>query len=92
MPPPTKTPLRNVHWKPWFSDVGPFFTLGLQLALAVILFFFLGRWLDTRLGTAPWLMLAGVSVGIVGGLIHFVREVTALGRRKDAETRKEKDA
>lgn len=92
MPPLTKIPLRSAHWKPWFSEVGPFFTLGLQLALAVIVFFFLGRWLDARLGTSPWLMIAGAAVGIAGGMIHFIREVTALGRTKDGETKREKDA
>jgi ATP synthase protein I len=30
--------------------------------------FFLGRYLDHRLGTQPWLMVAGLLVGFVAGL------------------------
>jgi F0F1-type ATP synthase assembly protein I len=64
-------------------DMGPFLTLGLQLALTVVVFFFLGRWLDQEFGTAPWLMLAGLFVGVTGGLIAFFRTVIRLGARSD---------
>jgi F0F1-type ATP synthase assembly protein I len=58
-------------------------TLGLQLAIAVVAFFFLGRWLDGKLGTSPWLMLAGLAVGAGGGLLSFVRKAVELGREQD---------
>jgi F0F1-type ATP synthase assembly protein I len=67
----------------WAEDFGPFLTLGIQLALAVVVFFFLGRWLDTLLGTAPWLMIGGLVAGITGGLIHFFRTAIALGKKQD---------
>ena len=68
-------------------DFGPFLTLGLQLALAVVVFFFLGRWLDQWLGTSPWLMMAGLAVGIAGGFIQFFRTAVALGKREDERAR-----
>lgn len=37
--------------------------------------FFLGRWLDGKLGTSPWLMLTGALVGIGGGMVAFVKSV-----------------
>jgi ATP synthase protein I len=50
----------------------------IQLAAAVILMLFLGRWLDGKFGTAPWLMLAGLTVGFAAGLYAFLRSVQKL--------------
>ncbi|MGA9117478.1 MAG: AtpZ/AtpI family protein [Bacteroidota bacterium] len=71
------------HTRRISREYGPFLTLGLQLALSVVVFFFLGRWLDGKLGTSPWLMLAGLAAGAAGGFIHFFRTVIALGRKED---------
>ncbi|MBI5473909.1 MAG: AtpZ/AtpI family protein [Ignavibacteriae bacterium] len=67
------------------KDFGPFLTLGLQLAISVVAFFFLGYWLDGKLGTWPWLTIIGAFLGATGGLIKFLREAIALGRKADAE-------
>ncbi|WP_420126676.1 AtpZ/AtpI family protein [Longimicrobium sp.] len=37
--------------------------IGLQFALVLVAFLFAGKWLDERLGTEPWLMMAGVFLG-----------------------------
>ncbi|HUI64915.1 MAG TPA: AtpZ/AtpI family protein [Bacteroidota bacterium] len=75
--------------KSWGVQYGPYLTLGLQLAMAVLVFFFLGKWLDQRLGTDPWLTLTGLAVGITGGLISFLRTVIALGKKSDEEMRQQ---
>jgi F0F1-type ATP synthase assembly protein I len=67
----------------WTRGTGAFLGLGIQLALAVIVFFFAGRWLDAKFGTSPWLMLAGLLLGITGGLIQFVRAALELGKKQD---------
>ncbi len=80
--------------KKWSTDFGPFLTLGLQLAISVVAFFFLGRWLDGKFGTEPWLMILGAGMGITGALIAFIRKATELGRKQDEEAealRKERD-
>ncbi|HMK39300.1 MAG TPA: AtpZ/AtpI family protein [Bacteroidota bacterium] len=64
---------------------GPYLTLGLQLAITVVVFFFLGRWLDGKFGTEPWLMLAGLAVGVTGGLTGFLMKAFALGKEEDRE-------
>jgi F0F1-type ATP synthase assembly protein I len=78
--------------QPWGRVYGPYLTLGLQLAITAVAFFFLGKWLDEWLGTTPWLMLGGLAVGVTGGMISFFRTVIALGKEEDresAERRKE---
>jgi len=67
----------------WGKEFGPFLTIGLQLAITVIVFFFLGRWLDNEYGTSPWLMLAGLTVGIVGGLIKFFKTAVETGKQTE---------
>jgi F0F1-type ATP synthase assembly protein I len=69
---------------------GSYLTLGLQLAITVVAFFFLGRWLDGKFGTDPWLMLAGLAVGVAGGLTAFLTKVIALGKEEDRETEERK--
>jgi F0F1-type ATP synthase assembly protein I len=66
-----------------FKSAAPYLTLGIQLALAVLVFFFLGRWLDQELNTSPWLMLTGIMIGVVGGLINFFRTVIELTSHQD---------
>jgi ATP synthase protein I len=74
----------------WSKEFGPFLTLGIQLAVTVVVCFFLGRWLDTVLGTAPWLMIAGLALGIAGGLISFFRTAIAAGKEQDREAAERK--
>jgi F0F1-type ATP synthase assembly protein I len=62
--------------------------MGVQLALSVVVFFFLGRWLDNIFGTSPWLMLAGLILGISGGFIKFFRTAASLGREADKKARR----
>lgn len=63
-------------------DAGPFIGLGIQLAAAVVLMFFLGRWLDERWGTTPWMMLAGLLFGTIAGMVHFIRTVRTVDQKK----------
>ena len=37
--------------------------IGLQFAMVLVAFLLAGNWLDRRLGTAPWLLMAGVFLG-----------------------------
>lgn len=35
--------------------------------------FFLGRWADEKLNTAPWLLIGGVLFGVGAGLYNFIK-------------------
>jgi hypothetical protein len=57
------------------SDFGRFAGLGLTFALTMALLGGAGWWLDGRLGTKPWLLVAGVVLGAIGGFVKIVRSV-----------------
>jgi F0F1-type ATP synthase assembly protein I len=59
--------------------------LGLQFGLAIILFMFVGMWLDRRLGTSPWLLILGVFTGAAGGFYSIYRRLMDDQKREDAE-------
>ena len=58
--------------------------LGLQFLGAILLFLYVGRWLDARLGTAPWLLIAGVFVGTGAGFYSLYRKLMKEQAKEDA--------
>ena len=59
--------------------------VGLELAGATAGLALLGYWIDGRYGTAPWGILGGVVIGLVGGLYNLVRESLAAVREARVE-------
>lgn len=47
-----------------------FMGVGLQFIASILIFLFIGRWLDERLGTEPYLLMLGVFTGF--GLSFYV--------------------
>jgi F0F1-type ATP synthase assembly protein I len=66
---------------------GSFAGLGLQFALTILAFLYIGNWLDRKLGTAPWLLLLGVFIGAAGGFYSLYRALTASRRREQRDPR-----
>ena len=79
-PPPTS---KHTAGRPRRPASGPsaaqFAGVGMQLGLTFTLFALLGRWLDTRLGTSPWLLLVCVFVGAGAGFYSIYRRVIGGG-------------
>src|ERR1700733_2008236 len=50
-------------------------SVGLELGLAVIIGVLGGMWLDSRLGTQPWMMLLLLVLGLVAGFRNVLRAV-----------------
>jgi F0F1-type ATP synthase assembly protein I len=65
---------------------------GIQFAVALVLFIFLGSWLDKRFGTGPLFVLLGVVVGGGGSFYSFYRKVVAAQKLDDEERRKRREA
>ena len=59
--------------------------IGFDLAAAVGVGALLGWWIDRRFETGPWGVLICSSIGIVGGLVNFVRAAQKAARRDQAE-------
>ncbi len=69
------------------QSAGPYMTLGLQMAAAVTVFLFIGKYADDQFGTKPWLMIVGIVFGFTGGMIKFFRTVIELGKKEENERR-----
>jgi len=48
---------------------------GLQLAATIVVFMFLGMWLDKTLGSSPWFVLICVFVGAGAGFYSLYRRL-----------------
>jgi len=49
--------------------------MGVQFLVAILLFLFIGKWLDSRLGTSPWLLILGVFTGATASTVAMYRRV-----------------
>lgn len=66
---------------------GQYMGFGLTWALAVLLFFAAGAWLDSKLGTSPLLMILGAFVGGGAGFysLYYHIVIEPRQRKKDDE-------
>jgi ATP synthase protein I len=55
------------------------------VALSTLIPLGIGLWLDKRFGTAPWLTLAGMVVGVVASTVNILRQVNDTFRALDQE-------
>ncbi len=65
-------------------------SVGIELAVSVLIGMFFGRWLDGRIGTAPWMMVLFLCLGFAAGLksiYRFVRQADRDADRAEAEAR-----
>jgi ATP synthase protein I len=74
------------------TSITQFAGVGLQFALSILVFVFAGQWLDRKLGTAPWLLLAGVFVGGAGSFYSMYRKLMAAQARDEAARKARRDA
>lgn len=59
--------------------------IGLQFALSILLFLWLGQWIDRKLGTAPLFLLVFVFAGAAASFYSIYRRLMELQRRDDEE-------
>jgi ATP synthase protein I len=60
--------------RPAWAYVG----LGFEIVVPIVLGALVGWWLDGRWGTAPWLLLTGLLLGIGAGFYNFFRAVAGM--------------
>lgn len=59
--------------------------VGIEVAVAIVIGYFAGGWLDRKFGTAPWLMYIGFLAG-VGAAIKALIRVTRDYKRRFPES------
>lgn len=69
--------------RPWMA----FASAGFEIAAAVGGFAALGWWIDRQRGTAPWGLLIGALLGLIGGLYNLIKSALREGRAAEAERR-----
>ena len=67
---------------------GAYMGLGLQFGGAIILFMFVGMWLDRKLGSSPWLLIIGVFGGAAAGFYSIYRRLVEDQKREDARRKR----
>jgi ATP synthase protein I len=88
-PKPPPDPLRRDN--PDLRAGAQFMGLGLQFGGAIILFLFVGQWVDRRLGTDPWGLIIGVFTGFGAGFLSMYRAVTEAEKRDRARRDQERE-
>ena len=68
-------------------NIGSFAGVGLQFAVSIVLFLFLGQWIDRKLGSSPIFLLAGVFIG-GGAAFHSMYRRLTSAQKADDERRK----
>jgi len=68
-------------------EAGPYLGLGTTLAATVLAGLGAGYWLDARLGTQPWFLLVGGTLGVGVALLYFFRAVSSLSKRRAGQQR-----
>lgn len=64
----------------WLRKAGLASSIGLVLALSIIIGWAIGSLLDRHFGTSPWLMLIFTLMGIAAGFIELVKIAKQLSK------------
>ena len=64
--------------------------MGLQFAVAIIVFVFAGQWLDNRLGTNGLFTIVGAFVGAAAAFYNMYRKIAAAQKQDDEERKSRK--
>jgi len=64
---------------------------GLTLAVSVLMGFFLGRWVDNKLGTTPIFILIGVFWGVGGSFYSLFLQLKKLEKEEDKNSSESED-
>ena len=70
------------------QQAGVFAFVGLEFVVAVLLGYWVGKWADEELATAPWLMTVGIAIGFLSvcwTLYMTLRRMGGLGSTGPAD-------
>jgi F0F1-type ATP synthase assembly protein I len=70
----------------YLSEFAPFMTMGLELAIYIVVFTFLGYWLDGKLGTLPVFTILLALTGLFGGFYKFFKRASKINNKKKEQS------
>lgn len=59
--------------------------VGLQFAVSIVVFLYIGQWADKKFGTSPLFLLLGVFVGGGAAFYSMYRKLMAAQREEDEQ-------
>lgn len=63
-----------------YKDLLEIGTVGLEMGLSVVIGVLIGKWLDEKLGTYPWMLILWLVFGFIAGIRSVVRGVNRYKR------------
>lgn len=72
---------------PFLIAFGIYGGVGIQLAAAVVGGLLAGHYLDKYFGTHPWLTVAGLTLGTIGGFVNLIKILNWNQKRKERKGR-----
>ena len=78
----------DIWWRP---AILLFFQMSAWIGIPVIAGLFIGRWVDERFGTEPWLFLTVTGISFLVSIVGMVRESKRAMKRFDKVEDKEKN-
>jgi F0F1-type ATP synthase assembly protein I len=75
------------------GTAGKYAGIGIQFGASIVLFLYVGQWVDRRLGTTPIFLIVGVFVGATAAFYSiYKRLMRDLKKEEEAQSRASKDA
>ena len=83
---PTPDPLEKLRGASYSGGgVGQYAGFGVQFAIAILLFLYLGNWVDKKVGTSPLFLVLGVFLGAGASFYSIYRRLMADQQQAKAE-------
>jgi F0F1-type ATP synthase assembly protein I len=61
-------------------------SVGIEFSLSTVVGLLGGRWLDGKLGTAPWLMIVGLLLGVTAGMRSLLRAARSASANQQSQS------
>ncbi|HOV79199.1 MAG TPA: AtpZ/AtpI family protein [Bacillota bacterium] len=77
-----KKNMKSQGWGDVFQALALATTIGMELAISVVLGFYGGRYIDHKFSTGPWFMLAGILTGLAVGIAGVFKTLQGFFERE----------
>ena len=74
------------------KELSPYLTIGIEFAFSVLLFVWLGVWLDGKFDTNPYLTIGLLLFSVIGGFVRMFMKINYLGKQSDRNNSRDKSS